>query len=81
MTMRRCPTCCQRIDLAFVVRATIRDRQLSVRDIRFLVAGKVPDVSDKEVANALAYLTRKGMVRRLGYGKYSGVDGETEDRK
>lgn len=74
MTVRECPYCRQEINLSLIVEASVsRDTIRSVGDIKFLVRGKV-EATDKEIYNALAFLTRYGRVERLGYGRYRRAD-------
>jgi len=68
MSDRICPHCLQPISLAVIVEDIVK-RHSAVGDIKLLVRGKV-EATDKEIYNALGYLTRWGRVRRLGYGKY-----------
>lgn len=60
--------------LGTVVRLLRRGSQWSVESIKSGVASEGLQATPKEIYNALGYLTRKGHVRRIGYGRYI-VDG------
>jgi hypothetical protein len=64
-----CPHCYQPINLSLVVERCVPRSARSVADIKFLVRGKV-EATDKEIYNALGFLTRYGRIERLGYGTY-----------
>lgn len=52
-----------------------RQREWRVADIRAAIHASGIETTEKQIANGLAYLTRRGKVRRLGYGRYTPVDG------
>jgi hypothetical protein len=56
--------------LGIVVQLLPRDRQWTVSELKQNVEKQGVPVTAKEIHNALGYLTRKGHIRRLGYGKY-----------
>jgi predicted transcriptional regulator of viral defense system len=60
--------------LGEIVRWIPRDSIWTVDEAKQGISEKGVSASPKEVYNALAYLTRKGHVRRIGYGRYI-VDG------
>lgn len=60
--------------LSAIVRMLPRQKEWNIKDIKQLVLEEVRSASGKEVSNALGYLTRKGQIRRVGYGRYL-VDG------
>jgi hypothetical protein len=60
--------------LGKIVRWIPRDSAWTVDDAKREVAAQGIEASPKEIYNAIAYLSRKGHVRRIGYGRYI-VDG------
>lgn len=60
--------------LGKIVRWIPRDSAWTVEDAKREVAAQGIEASPKEIYNAIAYLSRKGHVRRIGYGRYI-VDG------
>jgi hypothetical protein len=60
--------------LATIVRLLPQRRDWTVDEVRRSVDARKVEASPKEVYNALGYLTRKGRIRRVGYGRYI-VDG------
>jgi Fe2+ or Zn2+ uptake regulation protein len=64
-----------------IVRWIPRDSAWTVDEAKQGISEKGVSASPKEVYNALAYLTRKGHVRRIGYGRYivDGVELVTSD--
>jgi hypothetical protein len=60
--------------LGKIVRWIPRDSAWTVDEAKQGISAQGVSASPKEVYNALAYLTRKGHVRRIGYGRYI-VDG------
>jgi hypothetical protein len=60
--------------LEAIVRLLPRKSDWTVNDLKEEVSAKGVSASPKEVYNAIGYLTRKGHIRRIGYGRYV-VDG------
>ena len=60
--------------LGTVVRLLRRQPNWTTEQIREEVSKEGVEASNKEVYNALGYLTRRGHVRRVGYGRYI-IDG------
>jgi hypothetical protein len=60
--------------LGKIVRWIPRDSSWTVEDAKRGVAAQGGSAPPKEIYNAIAYLTRKRHVRRIGYGRYI-VDG------
>jgi hypothetical protein len=60
--------------LGTVVRLLPRKSEWTVEDIKHQIEAEGVKAGAKEVYNALGYLTRKGHVRRIGYGRYV-IDG------
>ena len=60
--------------LGAIVRLLPQKQNWSVADVKAEVAATGIQAEPKEIYNALGYLTRKGRVRRVGYGRYL-VDG------
>ena len=60
--------------LGKIVRWIPRDSVWTVDDAKREVAAQGIEASPKKIYNAIAYLSRKGHVRRIGYGRYI-VDG------
>jgi len=60
--------------LGTVVRLMKGGSQLTVDTVKRGVASEGVEATSKEIYNALGYLTRKGHVKRIGYGRYV-VDG------
>jgi hypothetical protein len=60
--------------LEAIVRLLPRKSDWTVHAIKEEVSAKGVSASPKEVYNAIGYLTRKGHIRRIGYGRYV-VDG------
>jgi hypothetical protein len=56
--------------LEAIVRLLPRKGKWSVNDLKEEVLAKKVGASPKEVYNAIGYLTRKGHMRRIGYGRY-----------
>lgn len=56
--------------LGIVVQLLPRDRQWTVAELKQQVEKQGVPVTAKEIHNALGYLTRKGHIHRLGYGRY-----------
>lgn len=56
--------------LGSVVRLLPQKEEWAVSEIKQQVEAEGTQASNKEIYNALGYLTRKGHVRRLGYGRY-----------
>lgn len=69
--MEKCPHCFQPIKMTKLVRGILLDRAYSVADIKARVRAKTK-ATDKQIYNALGYLTRHKMIERLGYGQYEG---------
>ncbi|MGO7116265.1 hypothetical protein [Rhizobium leguminosarum] len=67
--------------LGTVVRFVQRKQEVTVEDVKEAVREAGLDVAPKEVYNAIGYLTRKGHMRRVGYGRYiiDGVEFVTSD--
>ncbi|ULO24237.1 hypothetical protein [Methylocystis sp. SB2] len=57
-----------------IVRLLPKQRDWSVQAIKKEVEDRGIEASDKSIYNAIGYLTRKGRMRRIGYGQYI-VDG------
>jgi hypothetical protein len=67
-------------DLLATVAALIPERgQWNVAEIRDEIGARGIDASVKQVDNALGYLTRRGRITRLGYGKYTAPPIEAAD--
>lgn len=64
-----------------IVRLLPKQRDWSVQAIKKEVESHGIEASSKEVYNAIGYLTRKGRIRRVGYGQYvvDGVQVTTSD--
>ena len=60
--------------LGVVVRFVQRQQEVTVGAVKEAVREAGLQATPKEVYNAIGYLTRKGHMRRTGYGRYS-VDG------
>jgi hypothetical protein len=60
--------------LGMVVRLIPRDREWTVSELKKRVEQQSVPITAKEIYNALGYLTRKGHIQRLGYGRYI-IDG------
>lgn len=60
--------------LGTIVRLLPNHPQLTVENVKERVASEGVQATPKEIYNALGYLTRKGHIRRIGYGRYL-VDG------
>lgn len=60
--------------LATIIRLLPRHESWSVEDLRQRILDRGIDAKRKELYNALTYLARKGLIRRIGYGRYM-VDG------
>ncbi len=60
--------------LGAIVRFLRPRQELSVEDLKTAVKEAGFEAKPKEVYNAVGYLTRKGHMRRVGYGRYV-VDG------
>ncbi len=56
--------------LGTIVRLLPRRSEWTVRDIKHNVASEGVQATSKEIFNSLGYLTRKGHIRRVGYGRY-----------
>lgn len=67
--------------LGTVVRFVQRKQHVTVDDVKEAVRQAGVEASPKEVYNAIGYLTRKGHMRRTGYGRYviDGVEFVTSD--
>lgn len=65
--MTFCAHCGQHVPLAKRVRAAIGKDDTHIDFIK----SKMPlDIEDKEIYNALGYLTRKKLIKRVGHGLY-----------
>jgi len=67
--------------LGTILRLLPRQKAWSVTELKRQVDEHGVEATDKEIYNAVGYLTRKGRVRRIAYGRYL-VDGmllETAD--
>ena len=60
--------------LGTIVRLLPRQKDWTVDDLKKRIVEAGVGASSKEVYNAVGYLTRKGHIRRVGYGRYV-VDG------
>lgn len=60
--------------LASILNFVKKNQEFTVAEVRERVDLSGVSAAPKEIYNALGYLTRKGRVRRVGYGKYI-VDG------
>jgi hypothetical protein len=60
--------------LSAIVRLLPARRDWTVEDLKRGIDEQSVEATPKEVYNALGYLTRKGQIRRVGYGRYV-VDG------
>lgn len=60
--------------LGIVVQFIPRDRQWSVSELKKQIEAGGGEIAAKAIHNALGYLTRKGHIKRLGYGRYI-IDG------
>ncbi|WSG95379.1 hypothetical protein U8P76_23720 [Rhizobium johnstonii] len=60
--------------LGTIVRFLQPKQEVTVEDLRTAVKDAGLEARPKEVYNAIGYLTRKGHMRRVGYGRYV-VDG------
>ncbi|MCZ3380404.1 hypothetical protein [Rhizobium sp. AG207R] len=67
--------------LGVVVRFVQRQQEVTVDAVKEAVRDAGLQASPKEVYNAIGYLTRKGHMRRVGYGRYTidGVEYVTSD--
>jgi hypothetical protein len=67
--------------LGAVVRFVQRKQEVTVDAVKEAVREAGLQASPKEVYNAIGYLTRKGHMRRVGYGRYTidGVEYVTSD--
>jgi hypothetical protein len=57
-----------------IIRLLPQRRDWTVEDLKAGVGSRGVEATPKEIYNALGYLTRKGHIRRVGYGQYI-VDG------
>jgi DNA-binding IclR family transcriptional regulator len=81
VTAERCPHCGGRLAASLprggaVLRA-VRDQvagQPAGVTVRDIIAALPAGVPPKQVYNALGYLTRRKLVRRLGYGAYCATE-------
>ncbi len=60
--------------LGTIVRLLPDREEWTVADFKHEVASEGVEATTKEIYNALGYLTRKGHIRRVGYGRYL-IDG------
>lgn len=60
--------------LGALVRLLPQQRSWTVEALKESVEASGVEAPSKELYNALGYLTRKGRIRRVGYGRYS-IDG------
>jgi hypothetical protein len=67
--------------LGTIARLLPRRSEWSVEDIKESVQSEGIKATSKEVFNAIGYLTRKGHIQRIGYGRYliGGIAVETSD--
>ena len=67
--------------LGTIVRLLPKQRDWTVQDLKRDVTARGVEASPKEIHNALGYLTRKGQIRRVAYGRYvvEGVEVVTSD--
>ena len=56
--------------LGIVVQLLPRDRQWTVAELKRRIDEQRVPITAKKIHNALGYLTRKGRIQRLGYGRY-----------
>ncbi len=56
--------------LGTLIRVLPRTGQCTVGEIKQNIKAAGVPASPKEIHNALGYLTRKGQIRRVGYGRY-----------
>jgi hypothetical protein len=56
--------------LGAVVRLLPRSSEWTVEQVKHQVAAEGVSATSKEIYNAIGYLTRKGHIRRVGYGRY-----------
>ena len=67
--------------LGAVVQLIPLDREWTVKELRQQLEQDGTSIANKELFNAVGYLTRKGHIRRLGYGRYTigtaGASGRT----
>ena len=56
--------------LGIVVQLIPRDRQWTVAELKRRVEQAGTPLHEKAIHNAIGYLTRKGHIQRLGYGRY-----------
>jgi hypothetical protein len=60
--------------LGAIVRLLPRRKSWAMPDIKGGIAREGVQASPKEIYNAIGYLTRKGRIKRVGYGRYI-IDG------
>lgn len=67
--------------LGAIVQLLPREREWNVAEVKKQVAEEGVQATTKAIYNALGYLTRKGHIRRVGYGRYvvSGIEIITSD--
>lgn len=56
--------------LGLVVQLLPRNREWTVKELKVRVQNQGAPISDKELYNALGYLTRKQHIQRVGQGRY-----------
>lgn len=67
--------------LGAIVRILPRQKSWTVAALKGVVEEQGIEASSKEVYNAVGYLTRRGRIKRIGYGRYvvDGVEVVTSD--
>jgi hypothetical protein len=60
--------------LSAIIRLVPKEHEWTMAFLKKEVEGAGLDATDKEIYNAIGYLTRKKHIRRVGYGRYI-VDG------
>lgn len=67
--------------LGLIIKMLPKKRAWTIDDLKTEIKEKGLEAQDKEVYNAMGYLTRKGHIRRVGYGRYvvDGVEVVTAD--
>jgi hypothetical protein len=67
--------------LGVVVQLIPRDRHWTVSELKQRIDEHGVEATPKEIYNAIGYLTRKGGLKRVGYGRYvvAGVEIATSD--
>ena len=71
--MACCPTCGQilRQSVTSLVLRYAPDEEWDVETIKAAIHAVAPNVTEKQIFNALGNLTRRKRLRRLSYGRYS----------